>query len=483
MTGRALAAGLVLPRPGAGPAGMPARVLGDDAGGIAEIVADASAPADRWVLPAPVNAHDHGRSLATLAFGAVDDVLEIWIAGLGREPTTDPYLRAAVAFARMAESGIAATNHCHNTADPDRLVAEAEAVARAARNVGIRVTFAVPIVDRNPLVYEGADALMATLDPADRAALEAGMKRRPSTATQLDMAREIAALEHPLFKVQHGPVGPQWVRESTLETLAADSAATGRRLHMHLFETLWQRRWADRAHAEGLIGRLDRLGVLSPRLTVAHGIWLDDADAALLAARGVTVAVNTTSNLRLRSGVAPVDRYRRHGLAYALGLDGMAMDDDDDILREARLFWLLHRGFAGDAGVTAAELFAALCVTGRPTLDAPPTEALAAGAPADILVLDAGRMAGDVLPGAADPVTVLTHRMARAFVDRLVVAGRTVVADGKVTGVDLAAMQADLKDRARAGWAAAPPDLARAGRLQAAIDRHYRSLEPVVGEA
>ena len=58
-----------------------------------------------------------------------------------------------------------------------------------------------------------------------------------------------------------------------------------------------------------------------------------------------------------------------------------------------------------------------------------------------------------------------------------------MVADGKVTGIDLAAMQADLKDRARAGWAAAPPDLARAGRLQAAIDRHYRSLEPVVGEA
>lgn len=483
MTDEDLAAGLVLPRPGVGPSGVPARVRGDGAGGIADLVPDAAAPTDRWVLPAPVNAHDHGRSLATLAFGAVDDVLEVWIAGLGQEPGTDPYLRAAVAFARMAESGIAATNHCHNTADPDRLVEEAEAVSRAARDVGIRVTFAVPIVDRNPLVYEGSDDLLAALDPADRATVETGMKRRPSTATQLDMARAIAGLEHPLFKVQHGPVGPQWVQESTLEALAADSAATGRRLHMHLFETQWQRRWADRAHAEGLIGRLDRLGVLSPRLTVAHGIWLDEADAALLAEREVTVAVNTTSNLRLRSGIAPVDRYRHHGLAYALGLDGMAMDDDDDILREARLFWLLHRGFAGDSGVTAAELFAALCLTGRPTLDAPPTGGLQAGAPADLLVLDAGRMAGDVLPGAADPVTVLTHRMGRAFVDRLVVAGRPVVADGRVTGVDLPAMQATLRDQARARWAAAPPDLARAGRLQAAIDRHYRSLEPVVGEA
>lgn len=474
-----LAAGLVLPRPGAAPAVGPSQVTGDRSGTVRAITPDWAAPADRWVLPAPVNAHDHGRSLATLAFGAADDLLEVWIAGLGQEPKTDPYLRAAVAFGRMAEAGIAATNHCHNTADPDRLVAEAEAVARAAQDVGIRVTFAVPIADRNPLVYEGASALVESLDPSDQAAIRAQASRPVSTATQLDMARTIAGFEHPLFKVQYGPVGPQWVQEGTLETLAADSAATGRRLHMHLFETLWQRQWADRTHAEGLVERLDRLGVLSPRLTVAHGIWLDDSDAALLADRGVTVAVNTTSNLRLRSGIAPIARYRRHGLAYALGLDGMAMDDDDDILREARLFWLLHRGFAGEAGITAAELFDAVCVTGRPTLDAPATGGLAVGAPADLLVLDATQMAGDVLAGAADPVTLLTHRMSKAAVDRLVVAGRVVVDQGAITTIDLPSMKGELADQSAKRWRAAPPDLGRARRLQAAVDDHYRALQSI----
>src|SRR5579859_1670453 len=52
-------------------------------------------------LPAPSNAHDHGRGLKTIAFGAFDDTLEIWLAALGQEPASDPYLRAAVAFARL----------------------------------------------------------------------------------------------------------------------------------------------------------------------------------------------------------------------------------------------------------------------------------------------------------------------------------------------------------------------------------------------
>ena len=54
---------------------------------------------------------------------------------------------------------------------------------------------------------------------------------------------------------------------------------------------------------------LDDIGLLSPRLTVAHGVHLADEECALMAERGVTVAVNTACNLRLRSGVAPVGRF------------------------------------------------------------------------------------------------------------------------------------------------------------------------------
>jgi 5-methylthioadenosine/S-adenosylhomocysteine deaminase len=56
----------------------------------------------------------------------------------------------------------------------------------------------------------------------------------------------------------------------------------------------------------------------------------------------VHVSVNTSSNLRLRSGLPPVERFLRHGVRFGLGLDGMAFDDDEDALRELRVAWRLR---------------------------------------------------------------------------------------------------------------------------------------------
>ena len=60
---------------------------------------------------------------------------------------------------------------------------------------------------------------------------------------------------------------------------------------------------------QGIVRFLDDIGLLSPRLTVAHGVHLTDEECGLMAERGVTVAINTACNLRLRSGVAPVGRF------------------------------------------------------------------------------------------------------------------------------------------------------------------------------
>ena len=227
-----------------------------------------------------------GRGMRTTAFGAGDDALEVWIAALGREPATDPYLRAAVAFARMAEAGIATLNHCHNSADPARMVQEAEAVSRAARDVGLRVAFAVPVTGRNPLTYGDPAPLLDRLPGPQAQALRTRPAHGPSAMEQLAMVEEVAAFEHELFQVQYGPVGPQWVEDAILERIAEGSALSGRRVHMHLFETTYQKEWAEAAYPGGLLTHLDAIGLLSERLTVAHGVHLDDDDCALLAERG-----------------------------------------------------------------------------------------------------------------------------------------------------------------------------------------------------
>jgi cytosine/adenosine deaminase-related metal-dependent hydrolase len=213
-------AGRVLPSASAAPLGPSQVDIGDD-GRIAAVRpvgagALSASEARLMLMPALCNAHDHGRGLSTLAFGAVDQALETWLPDLARQPKIDPYLNAAVAFARLAESGVAAVNHCHNTQDSAALLSEAEAVSRAARDVGIAVAFAWPFFDRNPFVY-GPLAGMIEYIPAPYRDTVAGRGTGFRTCAQnMALIEQAAAFEHPLFKIQYHPVAPQWAQDETL---------------------------------------------------------------------------------------------------------------------------------------------------------------------------------------------------------------------------------------------------------------------------
>jgi cytosine/adenosine deaminase-related metal-dependent hydrolase len=454
------------------------RVTAGRIAAIEPIAADRLDPAAAGLvaLPAPTNAHDHGRGLRTIAFGAADDALESWLPALAREPKSDPYLSAAVAFARMAEGGVAATNHCHSPQDRARMFEEAEAVSRAAKDVGIQVAFAVPFMNRNRGVYGDNAALLDLLSAEDRKAFVAGLPQPTPIGDMLAMVERISALEHDLFRVQYGPIGPQWVSDDALVRLARASAETGRRIHMHLFETERQRDWADSAYPQGLINFLDGIGFLSPRLTVAHGVWLRPHECARLSERGVTVAVNISSNLRLRSGIPPVRTFRELGLRFGIGLDASSFDDDEDILREIRLVWQSGRRFSRSEVLSRGDLFEAATVHGRATVvGGDGGGRLEIGAPADIAVLDLAAMSDDLITPHFDIADLLLTRMAKRHLRRLIVGGRTIVADGRCVSVDRPALERALRAAAKAGRAAAPPDDWRIARLQQAIAAYYRA--------
>jgi cytosine/adenosine deaminase-related metal-dependent hydrolase len=467
-----LSAGRVLSHPGRRPALAASSVTIED-GRISAVAPAASADDGLLMLPALVDAHDHGRGLRPLATGVGDQPLELWLPMLGQEPRVDPYLRAAVAFARNARCGIAAINHCHNPQRVTGMIEEAEAVARAARDVGIRVAFAVPLRDRNYIAYGEPASIAAALGTEDFKTLTDLMVCVPP-ADQLAWVDAIAAFEHPLFHVQYGPLAPQWCSDPLLAKIAEASAHTGRRVHMHLFETLRQREWADAHYPGGLIRYLDTIGLLSERLTVAHGVWLRAEECELLAARDVTVSVNTSSNLRLGSGIAPVGLFKSKGLAWAMGLDGMAFDDDEDGLRELRLLWYSQQGTGLTPTISRAELCDAVFVTGRRTITPVTGGAIESGMAADLMLLDYRRMSADVLDGAASELDVILTRGRKDYVRSLIVAGRTIVENGVVRSVDLAALESELLGQARAAW---PPALAASKlrrRYQNALAEFYR---------
>jgi len=433
----------------------------------------------RLALPAPVNAHDHARPLSTTSFGAAGKPLETWLTRLAAMPAVDPGLAAAAAFGRAARGGVAgAMVHLTRAMGLTDLPEEARAIARAAADVGIRAGFAIALKDRNPLVYGDHGPLLADLAAEDAAAADTVSaifdRAQPSPRDQIALVEAVAeAAGGPGFDVQYGPTGVHWCSPALLEAVAEASAATGRRVHMHLLETRHQRDWADATFPQGIVTRLAEIGLLSERLTLAHCVWARPDELELIAAHGATIAVNTSSNLHLKSGIAPVRAMLERGVRVAVGLDGCAFDEDDDALREVRLLRALHAGIAFEDGVSTTDALRAACATGRRSIGAPDGGVLAPGMAADVLVLDLDRLDRDaILP--VDPRDLLMTRAHAAHVVETLVAGRTVVSDGRVLGIDLDAVEDELRARYRAALPSTAPFRAAWPRLEPRLAAFYR---------
>ena len=101
---------------------------------------------------------------------------------------------------------------------------------------------------------------------------------------------------------------------------------------------------------------LDALGVLNGWTVAAHGVWLDDADLAILKARGTGLAHNPSSNMKLASGVAPVVKILALGIPMGLGTDGVAGSNNDvDMMEEMDLAAKLQKVSTGDPQALPAE--------------------------------------------------------------------------------------------------------------------------------
>lgn len=470
MSASTLDVALLLAEPGSAPAAGPSRLL-VEGGRIAAVSALAAAPAGprRLALPALANAHDHARTFRSASIGAFGQPLESWLPFLGVVPGIDPYVCAATAFARSVRRGVAqAMVHYTRLQGGMPYVDEAMAVARAARDVGLRIGFAVAMRDRHGIALCDDDTALAALRPGvrDEVRRRLAVKVLPPAA-HLALLDELAARldAEPDLKahvtLQYGPNGVQWCSTALLEAIAAASADSGRPVHMHLLETKYQRAWSDHAFPAGIVPYLDGLGLLSPRLTLAHCTWARPDELALLAERGVTIAVSTSSNLGIKSGIAPVAEMLRQGCRVAMGLDGLAFDEDDDALREMRLAYALHRGWGFDETMSRGMLWRFASMNGRRSVSAEPEGPaaggrIAVGATADLVVLDWDRLDDDALFPGIDPLELLLARGHGGHVDEVWIGGRRVVMGGVLQSVDEPALKAELLAQTRSALAAQP---------------------------
>lgn len=408
--------------------------------------------ADYLLLPGLVNSHDHGRGLGTFPLGAADDLLELWLLSLYAQPTVDPHLLTLWESIQLLHAGVTTTAHSHNPQGWLTMESEADAVIRAYRSAGVRVAFHPPLVDQNALIYADRAGFLAGLPSTLHDVAQSFFRPNPlSHAEYLALCDRLHTRHHDAtghtVHLQVSPAGGQWCSDELIMAAVAFAQAHGTRVQMHMLETHYQQLYAHRAWGKSFIQHLADIGALGPWLTLAHMIWTEPDDLPLLQAHHVGIAHNPSSNLRLRSGVAPIPEYLAHSLPLGIGMDGQTLDDDQDYLRELRLAWTLaNRPGASSPTVTAADILhmgtrgGAAITLGKDV----PLGTLAPGALADLVLVDYRAVQHPWGAPTCAPVEMLLRKANRGHVREVMMGGRWVLRDGVTVLVDEAAVAAEL---------------------------------------
>lgn len=440
------------------------------------------------LLPGLVDAHDHGRGLTHVQHGILDDGLEIWVLRLAESLPIDPYLTTLWSGLKLLESGVTCVMHDFIPTFTRPLAEDAEGALRAYAELGMRAGLGVPFCDQ-PIPGADDPAFLATLPPSSR---DGWLSRLPwhAPASYFEAMAELAHRcreRYPLVHLHVSPAGPWACSDRMLEELTAWARAHGLRRHLHLLESRYQRALGPRRYGgRTLVEALASMGLLGPDLTCAHGVWLAERDIALLAMHRVAVAHNPSSNLRLRSGIAPLAALLGAGVTVGLGLDGISLDDDEDFLREMRLCYTLATPPGYTAPRVAAEQILRLATSGggRAVLgDGEPLRGLLApGAPADVAVLDAARMREPFVHPRLPTIELVLRRGAARDVRAVIVAGQPVLRDGGHVRIDRRALVARIAEAAERSLRDAPDPPTWREPALAALRAYYAGWEepPIV---
>jgi len=192
--------------------------------------------------------------------------------------------------------------------------------------------------------------------------------------------------------------------------------------------------------------------VAGPSLTLGHGVWLDERDVDLVAGTGSMICHNASSNLRLRSGVGPLNHWASRGVRVAIGLDEAGINDDRDMLQEMRLVLRLHRVPGMDDVVpTCPQVLRMATEDGAATTPyAGRIGTLEPGKAADLVLISWPHVAHPYLDPDTSVVDAVVHRAKSSGVALVMVAGEVVLRDGRFTRVDRDAALAELAASLRA---------------------------------
>ncbi|TVQ55433.1 MAG: amidohydrolase [Spirulina sp. DLM2.Bin59] len=420
------------------------------------------------LLPGFVNAHTH--SPEVWQRGAIAPYpLELWLTELYAIASLTPdhiYLSAiATAVETLLSGGTTVVDHLILL--PGQELETIAAAVRGYQAVGIRAFIGPLIYDQHP--DAGIPKGDTDWQPGEGDLNTGQILEILETAVQRFHRPEAG------ISIMVAPTGMQLCSDPLFRGCVDLSDRHNLCRHTHLLETKAQQQLAQEKYGCSAVAHLEKLGFLSPRTSLAHCVWLDDADIEILAATGSTVVHNPLSNLRLGSGIAPVLKYAAAGVNVSFGCDGSASNDGQDLLEAIKIGMMLHNITDADyrhwltprMAVEMAALGGARGLNlGDKYAIADRLGTLHIGQQADLVLYDLQTLS--LLP-KTDPLGLLVMGRPTNAVAHSWVRGEQIMAGGKPTRLELAQLCADL-DRHSLGAIQRPsPDLM-------AVEAHYRQV-------
>ncbi|WP_373185935.1 TRZ/ATZ family hydrolase [Halopseudomonas sp.] len=359
---------------------------------------------DQVLIPGLINAHGH--AAMSLFRGLADDLPlmswlqeHIWPAEARWVNEDFVRLGTRLAIAEMLRGGTTCFADMYFFPD---------VAAEAAIEAGMRAQLAFPVID-NPI-------------PGARDSAE-GISRG------LKLRDEIK--HNPLINVAFGPHSPYTVGDTTLANVRMLADELEMPVHMHVHETSGEVSDAMSQSGQRPLQRLKALGLLNPRLQAVHMTQIDEDDLDLLVSHGVSVIHCPESNMKLASGICPVQRLLEAGVNVALGTDGAASNNDLDMLGEMRTASLLAKSSSGSpTALNAHQALHMATMGGAMAMGiAEETGSLEVGKAADITAVD---LSGLVHQPVYHPVSQLLYTCHASQVSHVWVAGREKLRAGRL---------------------------------------------------
>ncbi len=319
--------------------------------------------ADKLMVPGLYNAHAHAPM--TLLRGYAENLpLQRWLEEKcwpfeGKMTPEDNYWATALACAEMARYGVVGFSDMYY-ATHERAQAVAEAGMKANLCEGLIAFETKPFADY------------------------------PQAALNEELVRTLHGTQNGRILIDYCIHAEYTSNPQVCRDVVEVAAQKGLRLHLHLSET--QKEVVEcRERHEGLspVEYFASLGAFDIPCTAAHCVWVDEADMAILKDKGVFVANNPVSNMKLGSGFAPIPEMLTRGINVCVGSDGMASNNNHNLYSDLYVMGLIYKGYASDpAVVSPKDVLRAATRTGALSQGRADCGLIKEGFKADIAIMD-----------------------------------------------------------------------------------------------